>query len=195
VANSRSARERIRSNERKHVHNRGIRASVRTKVAKARRALLEGDAAPAAPEEQLRLAVSALDRAGSKGVLHPRNVARRKSRLMHLANTLLAAAAGTDQAQTAARATAVGGEKGRTARGAAKRKPAAAKTAGVGGSAARRAATAKAAATGRAAAKTAAGTAADRADGAPAKPAVAKPAARRTSSRSGTRPRSTDSDS
>ena len=64
MANSRSARERIRSNERKHVHNRGIRASVRTKVAKARRALLEGDAAAATPEEQLRLAVSALDRAG-----------------------------------------------------------------------------------------------------------------------------------
>ena len=39
MANSRSARKRIRANERKHVRNRAIRSSVRTKVGKARRAL------------------------------------------------------------------------------------------------------------------------------------------------------------
>lgn len=41
-------------------------------------------AAPAAPttEEALRQAISALDRAVTKGVLHRNNAARRKARLM-----------------------------------------------------------------------------------------------------------------
>jgi small subunit ribosomal protein S20 len=121
VANSRSARKRIRANERKHVRNRAVRSTVRTKVAKARRELLSADAT-AGPEE-LRLAISALDRAAEKGILHRKNASRRKSRLMSLA-AKLASAGGAAGEQAAARAQAVGGEKGRSTRG----KGAAAKT-------------------------------------------------------------------
>jgi len=91
VANSRSARKRIRANERKHVRNRAIRSSVRTKVGKARRALVGLDETIDS-QAQLLIAVSALDRAAEKGVLHPNNAARRKARLMTKYNRALALA-------------------------------------------------------------------------------------------------------
>lgn len=112
MANSRSARKRIRANERKHVRNRAIRSSVRTKVGKARRALVGLDETIDS-QAQLLVAVSALDRAAEKGVLHPNNSARRKSRLMALAQGLEAAAEEGEDALAAARARALGGEKGR----------------------------------------------------------------------------------
>lgn len=138
MANSRSARKRIRANERKHVRNRAVRSAVRTKVTKARRALLGIDEA-IDTQEQLRSAVSALDRAAEKGILHRNNAARRKSRLMVLAGKLAAAASTGSEAQSAIRAAATGGQKGRSGRGtgsaktktattASAAKPAAAKT-------------------------------------------------------------------
>jgi small subunit ribosomal protein S20 len=116
VANSRSARKRIRANERKHIRNRAVRSAVRTRITRARRALL-GTEAGNTPELVLA-AVRELDRAAEKGILHRNNADRRKSRLMAMAHRLLAAAegaAGEDQA--AARAAAAGGEKGRSSRG------------------------------------------------------------------------------
>jgi small subunit ribosomal protein S20 len=123
VANSRSARKRIRSNERKHIRNRAVRSAVRTSITKARRALL-GTLPVADTEEQVLAAVRALDRAAEKGILHRNNAARRKSRLMSMAHKLVAATAAGEHA--AARAAAVGGEKGRSrAKGKATAKPAA----------------------------------------------------------------------
>jgi small subunit ribosomal protein S20 len=122
VANTRSARKRIRSNERKRLRNRAVRSSVRTKVAKARRLLLGTDAGPN-PEEDLRVAIRALDRAAEKGILHKNNARRRKSRLARMAAHLAKTAGGTEDEQAAARSAAVGGVKGRSAKPAA-RKPA-----------------------------------------------------------------------
>jgi small subunit ribosomal protein S20 len=130
VANSRSARKRIRSNERKHIRNRAVRSAVRTSITKARRALL-GTLPTVDSAEQVLAAVRALDRAAEKGILHRNNADRRKSRLMAMAHKLVTAAAAGDEA--AARAAA-GGEKGRSrttrpARTAAARTPAKATTA------------------------------------------------------------------
>lgn len=119
MANSRSARKRIRASQRKHDRNRGVRSAVRTKVTKARRALLGIDE-QIDSAAQLTVAISALDRAAEKGIIHANNAARRKSRLMALSNKLSAAAIGDEEAQATARAVAVGGQKGRkgtTARG------------------------------------------------------------------------------
>jgi small subunit ribosomal protein S20 len=113
VANSRSARKRIRASERKHLRNRGVRSAVRTRITKARRALLGADAA-SSPELVLA-AVRELDRAAEKGILHRNNANRRKSRLMAMAQRLTQAAG---EEQAAARSAAAGGEKGRSARGA-----------------------------------------------------------------------------
>lgn len=114
MANSRSARKRIRANERKHVRNRGVRSSVRTYVGKARLSLLSlapGDTVDV--EEQLKAAVRALDRAGEKGILHRNNVNRRKSRLTSMAARLIRAASEGGEHATELRAAAAGGVKGR----------------------------------------------------------------------------------
>ncbi len=80
MANTRSAIKRVRSNQRKRVNNKIVNTSVRTHLRAARAALGATDAA-AARREAMQ-AVSALDKAANKGVIHKRNAARRKSRLM-----------------------------------------------------------------------------------------------------------------
>ncbi|HRE29507.1 MAG TPA: 30S ribosomal protein S20 [Anaerolineales bacterium] len=78
MANTSSAQKRIRSNERKHVTNQIVRSKTRTVVRAAREALEEKTDA----QKAVLLAISELDKAASKGVLHKRNAARRKGRLM-----------------------------------------------------------------------------------------------------------------
>src|SRR3954447_15223429 len=79
VANTRSAEKMIRVAERRRLRNRSIKSAVKTYIRKAERGI-----AATADDAQARVvqAVQSLDKAASKGVLHPRNAARRKSRLM-----------------------------------------------------------------------------------------------------------------
>ena len=126
MANSRSARKRIRANERKHIRNRGVRSSVRTYVGKARQSLLNlepGDTVDV--EAQLKAAVRALDRAAEKGILHRNNVNRRKSRLTSMASRLMRAASEGGEHATELRAAAAGGAKGRGRAATTTKKPAA----------------------------------------------------------------------
>jgi small subunit ribosomal protein S20 len=84
LANIKSQIKRNKQNEKRRVRNRVTRGRTRTFVTKARTAIQGGDveAARAATLE----AISELDRAAGKGVIHKNNAARRKSRLMkHLA--------------------------------------------------------------------------------------------------------------
>ena len=119
MANSRSARKRIRANERKHVRNRTVRSAVRTRITKARRALLGVEEANT--PELVLAAVRELDRAAEKGILHRNNANRRKSRLMSMAHRLLSAGEGeAGEGRAAARSAAAGGEKGRGRAAAAK---------------------------------------------------------------------------
>src|ERR1700680_1153403 len=111
MANSRSAGKRISSSERKHLRNRAVKPRVRTKVIKARHALLEEGAA--AGDAELHAAIRALDRAAEKGVLHRNNARRRKSRLASMAARLANVAEGAEGA--AARSAAAGGAEGRSA--------------------------------------------------------------------------------
>ena len=80
MANTASAIKRVRSNERKRVRNRLTRANTRTAVRGAREAVASGQAEDA--RKATLAAVSALDKAAEKGVIHKNNAARRKSRLM-----------------------------------------------------------------------------------------------------------------
>ncbi len=81
MPNIRSAKKRMRLEEKRRVRNHTIKSTVRTYVTKARNAIT---AAPAEPqtEEAIREAIRNLDMAVNKGVLHRNNAARRKSRLM-----------------------------------------------------------------------------------------------------------------
>ena len=66
--------------ERKRLQNQPIRSRVKTFVTRARRAMAADDidTATAAAHD----AAVALDKAARKGVIHPNNAARRKSRIM-----------------------------------------------------------------------------------------------------------------
>ena len=74
-----SAKKQARAGARRAVRNRAARSEVKTLIVKARRALGDRDVEDRSTDtvEALR----ALDRAAAKGVLHPNNAARRKSRL------------------------------------------------------------------------------------------------------------------
>jgi small subunit ribosomal protein S20 len=89
LANSKSARKRILTSERRRVRNRPFRSAARTLVKKAELAIQAGDQAEAEPA--VKLALSTLDRVCSKGVIHKNNAARRKSRLAAKYNAMVSA--------------------------------------------------------------------------------------------------------
>ena len=80
MANSKSARKRIRIAETRRVRNRPYRTAARTFVKKAEAAIRAGDQTVA--QSAVVDAISMLDRVASKGIIHRNNAARRKSRLM-----------------------------------------------------------------------------------------------------------------
>ena len=79
LANIKSQIKRNRQNEKRRVNNRNVRGAARTAVNQARAAFEEG--APETKDAVLK-AISAIDKAAEKGVIHKNNAARRKSRLM-----------------------------------------------------------------------------------------------------------------
>lgn len=87
MANHQSAIKRQRQNEKRRLHNRSWRSRARTYVKKAREAISETTGENAV--EATRDAIKELDKAASKGVIHRRNAARRKSRLMRQLNAKL----------------------------------------------------------------------------------------------------------
>lgn len=92
MANNASALKRNRQNEKKRIFNRTFRNRARTLIKKARAAITSNklnDQKAEVQTEALKLAESTtltairdLDTAASRGVLHKKNAARRKSRLM-----------------------------------------------------------------------------------------------------------------
>jgi small subunit ribosomal protein S20 len=80
LANIKSQIKRNRQNEKRRVQNRVIRGRARTLVSKARAAIDSGSKENSVVA--IQLAISSLDKAASKGVIHPNNAARRKGRLM-----------------------------------------------------------------------------------------------------------------
>jgi small subunit ribosomal protein S20 len=76
-----------RSSQKRRVRNRSVRSSVRTYVTNARNTIKEG--APDESAAAVAKAVQVLDKAAKRGVVHPNNAARRKSRLMKRLNSVL----------------------------------------------------------------------------------------------------------
>jgi small subunit ribosomal protein S20 len=80
LANTSSAKKRIRQNAKRRARNRVQRTRSRSQVKVARAALQSGESESAT--KAVQAAASALDRAVSQGSIHRRNASRRKSRLM-----------------------------------------------------------------------------------------------------------------
>lgn len=85
LANIKSALKRIRSSEKKRQRNRIFRSSARTYTKKARQLITEQGKTEES-QAAVRQAISALDKAAQKGIIHKNNAARRKARLMKLLN-------------------------------------------------------------------------------------------------------------
>jgi small subunit ribosomal protein S20 len=88
MPNLKSAAKRMRIEQKRRARNRAVKSTVKTFITKAQKAIVAEPGADATAEA-LRQAISQLDRAATKGVLHKNNVARRKSRLMKRLNKAL----------------------------------------------------------------------------------------------------------
>ena len=86
MANIKSQKKRIITNEKARMRNRAIRSELKT----ATRAVKDAVAAQDGPKaiEAAHYACKMMDRAVSKGVIHKNQAANRKSGIMKLANTV-----------------------------------------------------------------------------------------------------------
>ena len=79
MPNTNSAKKRLRQNKKRRIHNKAIKSSLKTQLRKVHEAV-EGDDA-AARDGAFQTAVSSLDRAAAKNIIHRNAAARLKSRL------------------------------------------------------------------------------------------------------------------
>jgi small subunit ribosomal protein S20 len=114
LAHSKSALKRWRQSLVNRDRNRSIKSQTRTLLNKGLVAI-ESDASTA--EEAVRNAVSALDRAAQKGVIHANAAARSKSRLLKRFNLATATAVASAAASSPAESDAKPSRRGRSASG------------------------------------------------------------------------------
>jgi small subunit ribosomal protein S20 len=88
VAHSLSAKKRVRQNTKRRAINRARRSQMKTQVKHLETALTGGDVEKAGVEFQAT--VKKLDKMASKGILHKKTAARKKSRLAKQLNALKA---------------------------------------------------------------------------------------------------------
>ncbi|MDA0285854.1 MAG: 30S ribosomal protein S20 [Actinobacteria bacterium] len=81
MANIKSQKKRVITNAKATDRNKAVRSELRSRVKTA----LETAGTPE-NQEALRLAVKRLDKAAAKRTIHPKQAARRKSRLMRKLN-------------------------------------------------------------------------------------------------------------
>ena len=81
---SKSALKQARTAARREQRNKSVRSQVKTNITKAEKLIFAGDLKAAG--EAVAVAVSSLDKAAEKKMLHANNAARRKSRLLKKLN-------------------------------------------------------------------------------------------------------------
>lgn len=84
MPNIKSAEKQVRVTERKRLRNKSITSLCKTNVTKAEKLIFSGELKAA--QEAVAVAITSLDKAAEKGIIHPNNAARRKSRLMKKLN-------------------------------------------------------------------------------------------------------------
>ena len=90
MANIKSQKKRNIQNEKRHQRNIAAKSSLKTTTKKVQAAVTSGDAEAAVTSQ--REAARALDKAATKGVLHKKTAARKKSRLAKATNAVSASA-------------------------------------------------------------------------------------------------------
>jgi len=79
VANIKSQIKRNKQNDKRHERNKAARSEIRSR---SKTAVAAAEAGADDVDELTRQAVKAIDKAAAKGVIHPNQAARRKSRLV-----------------------------------------------------------------------------------------------------------------
>ena len=82
-----SKQKAAKVSERRRIRNRSVRSAMRTSVVKAEGSISSGNSEGS--KDAVKDAISTLDRAAKKGIIHRNNAARRKSRLMKKLNSSL----------------------------------------------------------------------------------------------------------
>ena len=81
---SKSAQKQVRVSAKRQLRNKSVRSLCKTDITKAERLIFSGELEAA--KQAVAEAIIALDKAAEKGIIHPNNAARRKSRLMKKLN-------------------------------------------------------------------------------------------------------------
>ena len=81
MPNHKSAKKRVRTNEKSRLKNKSLRSAVSTAIKKVLSAPTKEDAL-----KQVKMTNTIIDKACQKGLYHPNNAARKKSRLMRIVN-------------------------------------------------------------------------------------------------------------
>lgn len=83
MAHTKSAMKRSRQNAKRNLYNRSVRSETKTWIKRLEKSVREK---AKDVDAILRSCVSEIDKAASKGVLHPNTAARRKARAYRLVN-------------------------------------------------------------------------------------------------------------
>ncbi|NMM99634.1 30S ribosomal protein S20 [Bifidobacterium sp. DSM 109958] len=86
MANIKSQKKRVLTNEKSHLRNVQVKSAVKTAIRATREAIASGD--KAAAEAAYKVAARKLDKAASAGVIHKNQAANRKSGLAVAINAL-----------------------------------------------------------------------------------------------------------
>ena len=81
---TKSAQKEMRASAKRQLRNKSVRSLCKTNITKAEKLIFSGELEEA--EKAVDTAISSLDKAAEKGILHANNAARRKSRLMKKLN-------------------------------------------------------------------------------------------------------------
>ncbi len=81
---TKSAQKQVRVSEKRRARNKSVRSRTKTNITKAEKLIFSGELETG--KEAVVAAISSLDKAAEKGIIHPNNAARRKSRLMKKLN-------------------------------------------------------------------------------------------------------------
>lgn len=86
MANIKSAKKRVLVIETKTLRNKMIKSKIKTVIKKVEAAIEAGD--KAAANDALKVAISEINKAASKGIYHKNNAARKVSRLTIAVNKM-----------------------------------------------------------------------------------------------------------
>ncbi len=88
MANIKSAKKRIKQNEKRRIKNSQVRSSIRTSSKKVTKAIEDESSDPNAINKNYKDFVKKIDVASGKGIIHWKTAARKKSRLAKKVNSI-----------------------------------------------------------------------------------------------------------